>query len=447
MAAREQRRCNNVSTDRRVLLTARNVPTLPADGGETLWRDRSLPGFYLAVHPPTPRFPQGVRTFGVWYRVRGRARQKRLGRHPVVTLASARERAREILESARLRGIDLVGAPGAGTLAQLVASFIEAARKERPRTRTDSTLDGYAQMLEADIRKARAGSLALSELRRRDLTGMLRTIAGRAPVVARRVHQLVRTACRWAVGEELIAADPTAGLPRPGSSVSRERVLRDEEIAILWRACEEESSASTSAATERGRGRKGGKWTRERSEDEMAAAAQRSVLARVLLLTAQRSGETAMMAWSEIDRDSRLWNIPPEHRKGQRGKRSGHVVPLSEAAKEELRLWSLHPLAKGARVFPWALANHRHWIEPLRGRAEKLGLVEHWTPHDLRRTAASGMARLGTSRSTIAMILGHTMQEGGAVTGVYDRFDRMPERAAALEAWGKHVAAITAGGQ
>jgi integrase len=93
-------------------------------------------------------------------------------------------------------------------------------------------------------------------------------------------------------------------------------------------------------------------------------------------------------------------------------------------------------------VFPWAAAKHRHWIDPLRDRARALGLVEPWTPHDLRRTAASGMARLGFTRSTIALVLGHTMQEGGAVTGVYDRFDRMPERAAALEAWGAHVLAL-----
>jgi integrase len=124
-------------------------------------------------------------------------------------------------------------------------------------------------------------------------------------------------------------------------------------------------------------------------------------------------------------------------------------VPLSAAARAELQ--GMNPAhtpsnrkpPRAGRVFPWAAANHRHWVDPLRDRARALGLVDHWTPHDLRRTAASGMARLGVTRSTIAFVLGHVVQEGGAVTGVYDRFDRMPERAAALESWGAHVAALT----
>ena len=119
-------------------------------------------------------------------------------------------------------------------------------------------------------------------------------------------------------------------------------------------------------------------------------------------------------------------------------------MPLSKLVLEELRLWSLHPLNdQVGRVFPWALANHRHWVDPLRDRAAALGLVAHWTPHDLRRTCATGLSRLGFSRSVIAMVLGHTLQEGGAITRAYDRFDRVPERAAALQAWGKHVSALS----
>lgn len=430
--------------EHRVLLTVRNVPTLPAEGGETIWWDRSLPGFYLAVYPSSTRFPQGVRSFGVWYRVNGRGRQKRLGRHPAVTLASARDRARELLQAARVRGVDLGAVARALTLAGLVEAFLVAARAEKPRTRSDSTINGYEQMFTADVKKSTAGRMPIEELRQRDLRGLLATISRRAPVVARRVRQLLVVAAKWGLREEIIERDPVAGLAPQGRPSSRERVLRDEEIVILWRACAEESTAVRSMAEERGRDRKKkGVKPRDRKESEMAAAAQRAALARFLLLTGQRVGETSLMEWREIARDEKLWHIPAEHRKGQRGRRRGHIVPLSEGALEELRLWSLHPGATDkVRVFPWALANHRHWLDPLRSRAKALGLEEHWTPHDLRRTAATGMARLGTYRSVIAMILGHTMQEGGAVTFVYDRADRLPERAAALEAWGLHVTAL-----
>jgi integrase len=395
------------------------------------------------VYPPSRRFPDGVRSFGVWYRVAGRSRQKRLGRHPAVTLKAARDQARAIVEAARVRRVDIGAIGQVGTLAELVAAFIAAARAEKPRTRADSTLASYEQMLRSDLKGTRVGRMPFTDLRRGDVRELLRAKATVAPAVATNLRRMLVAASRWGLREEVLEHDPMAGVESIGGSTSGARVLRDEEIVILWRACAEEAAAMKSAALERGRGRNGAKWTRERKEDERAAAAQRAVLARVLLLTAQRSGETAAMEWPELDRDSRLWHIPAEHRKGQRGMRRAHVVPLSEAAKEELRLWSLHPLVgSGARVFPWALAQHRHWIDPLRDRARTLGLVEHWSPHDLRRTAASGMARLGFTRSVIALVLGHTMHEGGAVTGVYDRFDRMPERAAALEAWGAHVAAL-----
>lgn len=431
---------------RRVLLTTRSVPTLAAvDGAKTIWWDRTAPGFYLAVYPPSSRFPQGVRSFGVWYRVRGRARDVRLGRHPAVSLASARDRAREIVEAARVKRVDLGGTPRGSTLVGVVEAFIAAARQEQPRTRTDSTLAGYEQMLKADVRTARAGRMPLDDLRRADLRGLLRARAATAPAAATNLRRLLVAAGRWGMREEILDRDPMAGLEAVGNSSTRARVLRDEEIEILWRACAEEAVAKTSAAIDRGRGRGGAKWTRERKVEELEAAAQRAALVRILLLTGQRSGETAMMEWPEIAADWKLWHIPPEHRKGQRGRRLAHVVPLSAAARAELQgikpantpSNKKRPLA--GRVFPWAAANHRHWVDPLRDRARSLGLVDHWTPHDLRRTAASGMARLGATRSTIAFVLGHVVQEGGAVTGVYDRFDRMPERAAALETWGKHV--------
>lgn len=396
---------------RRVLLTVRNVPTLPAeDARETIWWDRTTPGFYLAVHPPSTRFPQGVRSFGVWYRVLGRARQKRLGRHPVVGLATSRARAREILEAARLRGVDLVGVPGAGTLAQIVASFIAAARSERPRTREDVTLKGYERLLDVHIRKARAGQVSLTELRRRDVSEMLRPIAAESVSTARRIFDLVRVACAWAMHEDLIASDPTIGVKRPAGEESRTRVLRDEEIVIFWHVT-----------------------ALDRSREKMA-------LARLLLLTAQRSGETMMLEGAELDRGARLWHIPAEHRKGRRGKRRPHDVPLSGAA---LAVLDELPIGPGP-AFPSMMRNRLKWAFTLQERARKMGL-NGWTPHDLRRTAASGMARLGTSRSVIAMILGHAIPEGGAVTGTYDRYDRMPERAVALEAWGDHVAEIVSG--
>jgi integrase len=68
-----------------------------------------------------------------------------------------------------------------------------------------------------------------------------------------------------------------------------------------------------------------------------------------------------------------------------------------------------------------------------------------FTLHDLRRTCATGCARLGASESTVSRILGHKAIAGTiavAVSGIYDRFDRLPEIRAALTAWSDYVEAL-----
>jgi integrase len=70
------------------------------------------------------------------------------------------------------------------------------------------------------------------------------------------------------------------------------------------------------------------------------------------------------------------------------------------------------------------------------------GAVEPWRLHDLRRTAASGMARLGVALHVIEKVLGH---ESGAISGVaaiYNRHGYDREKRDALAAWASHVAAL-----
>ena len=72
---------------------------------------------------------------------------------------------------------------------------------------------------------------------------------------------------------------------------------------------------------------------------------------------------------------------------------------------------------------------------------EAADFAEDVRGHDLRRTAASGMGRLGVARETIALVLNH-VDRGPRATAVYDRFDRLPEKRAALDRWAREVARI-----
>jgi integrase len=70
--------------------------------------------------------------------------------------------------------------------------------------------------------------------------------------------------------------------------------------------------------------------------------------------------------------------------------------------------------------------------------------LAHFTPHDLRRTAASHMTKLGVPRLHVEKILNHST---GDIAEVYDRHDYLPEKRAALERWGAHLASIVSGGE
>ena len=70
--------------------------------------------------------------------------------------------------------------------------------------------------------------------------------------------------------------------------------------------------------------------------------------------------------------------------------------------------------------------------------------VSDWVIHDLRRTVATGLQKLGVSLQTVEAVLGHTSGSRAGVVGIYQRHTFADEKRQALEAWGKHVIGMTA---
>lgn len=71
--------------------------------------------------------------------------------------------------------------------------------------------------------------------------------------------------------------------------------------------------------------------------------------------------------------------------------------------------------------------------------------IPHWTWHDLRRTAATGMARLGIPVRITEAALNHVSGPGGGIVAVYQRHDYADEKRQALEAWAWFVAELVEG--
>jgi integrase len=171
-----------------------------------------------------------------------------------------------------------------------------------------------------------------------------------------------------------------------------------------------------------------------------------------LILTGQRRDEVGEARWGEIDLAGRLWVLPRERAKND----AAHAVPLSPAA---VALLEGCPRVKGRAGFVFSLNGERPFsgwskakerldtlaLAELRKRAEKRGgnpeeiALPSWRLHDLRRTVASGMARLGVNLPVIEKVLNHTSGSFGGVVGVYQRHSFAEEKRAALEAWGGFV--------
>jgi integrase len=157
-----------------------------------------------------------------------------------------------------------------------------------------------------------------------------------------------------------------------------------------------------------------------------------------LILTGQRRDEVAGMAWSELNLEERTWHLP----RGRVKNDNGHDVPLSEP--------TLELISQVRKVAGVDLLFSTTGKTPVSGFSkEKAALVERvgfddWWLHDLRRTMASGMARLGVSLPVIEKILNHTSGSFRGVVGIYQRHSYADEKRAALDLWGAHVARLVA---
>ena len=219
-----------------------------------------------------------------------------------------------------------------------------------------------------------------------------------------RVLANTKTFLSWCVERGLLDRCPAEHVRAPAIETPRDRILSDEELVVVWRAAEEEGYPF-------------------------------GVIVRLLILTGQRRDEVANMRWDEIDREAMTWTIPAEKNKSGRP----HAIPLSPLALSLIDdLSPIGPLLfparnnlQGERAFSgWGRA---------KSRLDDKGGVTGWRLHDLRRTAASGMARLGADPHVVERVLNHATTAAGPLARVYQRYAYEDEKRAALEAWADSV--------
>jgi integrase len=246
-----------------------------------------------------------------------------------------------------------------------------------------------------------------------------------------------RAAFAWAVKRGVVQTNPFADLPVAKSIAKRERVLSGDEIGEIWRAAGD-------------------------------AASPYGAIVRLLILTGQRRGEVAGMAWREISDDLATWTMPGERTKNA----ATHVVPLSAPARDLLTALLPHNAKDAARGLAERQASGTLALPgilgtPFAGWSKAKAALDKaiadarakvataadtspaplapWSVHDLRRTVATGLQRLGVRLEVTEAVLNHISGSRGGIAGVYQRHDWAVEKRAALEGWAAHVLTVAEG--
>ncbi|MDJ1464949.1 site-specific integrase [Nitratireductor sp. GZWM139] len=394
------------------------------EGRQTDYFDVNTKGLCLRVSPA------GTKTWNLVYTKPGngkRARMK-LGRYPEIKLGKVREKAREARAEIG-EGTDPLTEKKALAASQTVADMVENYIARHASTKRSG--DEIARRLRKNVSDV-IGTIKLSDLHRRDLTRCIDAVKDRgAHIEANRIFEDMRAMIRWARGRGDLDENLVEGMKRPTETTARDRVLSADEIKAMWQAL---------------------------PEAEMREATRRII--RLCLITGQRVGEIAGITRDELDLKHHLWTIPSSRSKNKRE----HVVPLSDMAVEIIReqLADVEALdeRKGRDPTPFVFpgpgsraavtgasipkAVKREEVVK-RGVATILGIAP-WTPHDLRRTAATHMEEIGISPFVIGHVLNHVSATKASITSrVYARYDYQKEKREALDLWAGRLFGIVNG--
>jgi integrase len=368
--------------------------------------DDYMAGLYLVIQP------SGARSWAVRYRHQGVSRKHTLGSYPAIDLKAARGLAGKALRAVA-EGRDpgrekiLARSAKADSVEHIVEEFLErhVRRSTRPRTAQE-----YERLLRQHVLPHWRGRM-VHEITRRDVLNALDRVVDRgAPIVANRVLAVVRKFFNWCVARDIIVTSPCVGVKAPTVERSRDRVLSDEELRLVWKAADK-------------------------------AGYPFGPLVQMLALTGQRRDEVAKIKWEELDFEQRFWTLPRERVKADRS----HEVPLSDAALGVLNAVPRH--TDSPLVFTVNGASAVSGYSKAKYRLDALlpADMPSWRLHDLRRTCATGLAKLGVPVHVTEAVLNHKSGKISGIAAVYNRHDYKNEKIQALDAWGQHVDMLVSG--
>ncbi len=400
---------------KRPTLTTRGIGAIRPQEKRQEIPDGIQQGLYLVVQI------SGKKSWALRYRHGGRPRKHTLGKYPALSLSDARKDAAGALELISMgrdptieKKQDLQQHRSRDSLVENVLDlFIQ--RHVKVKTKPSSASE-TTRLIEADIKPMWRGR-TIGSVGKSDIIVIIDAATDRgAPYLANRLFAALRKFFNWCVERGLIQQSPMLGMRPPTKEVARGRVLSNSEISHFLGACEQI----------------GWPW---------------GPLFELLLLTGQRRNELASAKWREfyLDDEAASWTIPAERTKNS----NEHVVQLSPHVARILRnLYQTYHLSEfvfstngctAVSGFSRAKARLDAMMQAsikMQGSDE---LLTGWRLHDLRRTAASGMASLGHPVHVVEATLNHRSGTISGIAAVYNRYDYAEEKRRALSDWSENI--------
>ncbi len=334
----------------------------------------------------------GKKTWTLRRRVGAKVINKKLGNYPGMGLAAARTAAERVLEALERDGTTEAADRTFGAVAGV---WLDKVAKPK-----NSSWKLQQRRLEMHVLPAWRDR-KIAEIKRADVRELLDGIEG--DVLPNRVLTVVKTIFRFALSRDWIEASPIEGIAKPNAETERDRVLDMEEIKRVWNAAP-------------------------------LLGYPMGQYIRMLALTAQRRTEVAGMRWADLDLEAATWALSADDTKASRA----HLVPLSAPT---LAILDAVPRL-GPFVFTTDGETHVMNYAKSKARLDQFisasgdGL-KPWTLHDLRRSAATHMVRLGVSTEIVGRVLNHAPQ--GVTAKVYALHSYAPEKRIALDRWAAEI--------
>lgn len=353
----------------------------------------------------------GHKSFVYRYRFSKKVKRYTIGKYPAVTLTTARKQVKELSYQVS-NGID----PGElkkkrkdTPVRQNFTDLVKLYKGVYLQTLREKTIQEHTRIIDRELVPI-LGKKPINEISKSEIISLLdkKAIKNGKKTMANRIRTRLHSIFEFGIHRGIAEANPVSGIkPYPKGEKKRERYYTEKEIKLLWKAFEQQPEPSQS-------------------------------ILKMLFLTGQRKSETMKMKWSDIS--GSVWTIPAELAKGKRS----HDVPLSDMALDVLKQMKT---LNGDKTYVFAspvlddqpITDIKRSVKNIKeySTQEQVDFkVTDFRLHDLRRTAATYMAKLNIDRTVLGKILNHKGLSGdGMVTAIYDRHEYLDEKKEALKKW------------